>query len=147
MGGGKLRSQKEIDSRDQSGDFQFRHGASAQTEQEKKISDALEKVGEELGKSAAAVALAWVLAKEPNVFHVVGGRKLAHLKDNIDALSIRLTPEQITFLEGVLPFEKGYPYNMVGDDCHVAGTLFNGVAASAMVDLVRAPRAVGYERN
>ena len=147
LGGGKLRSQSEIETRSKSGDWQFRHGAAEQTEQEKKVSEALEKVGKELGgKSVTSVALAWVLAKEPNVFPVVGGRKVAHLRDNIEALSIRLSTEQMKFLEGVLPLEKGYPYNMIGDDdCHVTGELFNGVASSAMVDLIKAPKAAGYE--
>lgn len=42
-----------------------------------------------------------------------GGRKIEHLKANIKALDIALTGDQIKRLEGVLPFDLGFPGNMV----------------------------------
>ena len=84
------------------------------TEDEKKMSHALEKVAKEVGLDAdlgiPAVAIAYVLQKTPYVFPIIGGRKIEHLKANIEALEIALSQEQIAYLEGVLPFDKGFPY-------------------------------------
>ena len=44
------------------------------------------------------------------VFPIIGGRKVEHLKSNLEALDISLSAEQISYLEGVLPFERGFPY-------------------------------------
>ena len=51
--------------------------------------------------------------KAPYVFPIIGGRKVEHLQSNIEALSIRLSDEQITQIEGVLPFDKGFPNNII----------------------------------
>lgn len=42
-----------------------------------------------------------------------GGRKIEHLESNIKALDIVLTEEQIKRLEGVIPFDIGFPATMV----------------------------------
>jgi hypothetical protein len=47
------------------------------------------------------------------VFPLVGGRKVEHLQANLEALDIKLTPEQIKALEEVLPFDVGFPSNVV----------------------------------
>ncbi|CAI7304164.1 BEM_collapsed_G0045420.mRNA.1.CDS.1 [Saccharomyces cerevisiae] len=54
--------------------------------------------------------------KRKNVFPLVGGRKIEHLKQNIEALSIKLTLEQIEYLESIVPFDVGFPKNLIGDD-------------------------------
>jgi len=53
--------------------------------------------------------------KAPYVFPIIGGRKVEHLHANIEALDITLTPEHIKSLEGVLPFNPGFPNAMIGD--------------------------------
>ena len=60
-----------------------------------------------------AVAIAYVMQKTPHVFPIVGCRKLEQLQANIEALDIALSPEQIKYLEGVLPFDLGFPHAMV----------------------------------
>ena len=59
------------------------------------------------------VAIAWVMQKVPYVFLIVGGRTVEHLEANLEALKIALSPEQIKFLEGAVPFDKGFPYNFI----------------------------------
>ena len=39
----------------------------------------------------------------------MGGRKIEHLLSNIQALDIHLTDEDVKEIEGVLPFELGFP--------------------------------------
>lgn len=59
------------------------------------------------------VAIAYLLLKTPYVFPIVGGRKVEHLLDNIEALDIDLTNEQIAYLESILPFDPGFPSTFV----------------------------------
>lgn len=58
-----------------------------------KIPDALTKVGGIYGISA--FARAYFIAKAARVFAIVSGRKVEQLKNNIKALEIELTDQQI----------------------------------------------------
>ena len=51
------------------------------------------------------------MQKVPYVFPILGGRKVEHLMENIEALDISLTPEHMAYLESVLPFDLGFPQN------------------------------------
>ena len=53
------------------------------------------------------------MQKTPYVFPIVGGRKVEHLMANIEALEITLSKDQIKYLEGVVPFEPGFPNWMI----------------------------------
>jgi len=107
IGGGKFQSKKSIEERKKNSEnLRSMMGQSEQTEIESKVSDALEEVAKEHGiESVTAVALAYVMSKAPNVFPIVGGRKVEHLMDNVQALKIKLTEKQIEKLESVVPFE------------------------------------------
>ncbi|PPR03656.1 hypothetical protein CVT24_007770 [Panaeolus cyanescens] len=85
-------------------------------ENEKKICKGLEKVAKEVGaKSITAVAIAYLMQKTPFVFPLVGGRKVEHLLDNVNALEITLSKNQIKYLESIVPFDVGFPISMIGD--------------------------------
>ena len=64
-------------------------------------------------KSIQAVAIAYVMQKTPYVFPIIGCRKTEQLRANIEALEVRLSEEQIKYLEGVLPFDLGFPNTLV----------------------------------
>lgn len=50
----------------------------------------------------------------PYVFPIIGGRKVEHLHDNIKALSIKLSQEQIDSIEKVKAFDIGFPVSRDG---------------------------------
>ena len=52
------------------------------------------------------------MQKTPNVFPIIGGRKVEHLHANIAALSIALSDEHIAKIEAASPFDKGMMYNV-----------------------------------
>lgn len=56
------------------------------------------------------MAIAYHLQKQPHVFPCIGGRKVEQLKANIDALNIILTEEHFKEIEGVAPFDVGFPH-------------------------------------
>ncbi|RFU82079.1 norsolorinic acid reductase [Trichoderma arundinaceum] len=78
------------------------------------MADALEKIAEARGTYITSIALAWARTKAPYVFPIVGGRKIEHLKANIDALSIELTEEENAAIENAVPFDLGYPQAFLG---------------------------------
>ncbi|KAJ3560201.1 hypothetical protein NP233_g10994 [Leucocoprinus birnbaumii] len=118
IGGGKVRTDEEEERRRRTGE----NGRSIfgpnweRNESEKKICKALEKVAAEVGaKHITAVAIAYVMHKTTYVFPIIGGRKVEHLKANLEGLKIRLTEEQIKFLESATEFDPGFPNFMIGD--------------------------------
>ena len=89
-------------------------GTWERSEDEKKMVAALEKVAKEVGTiHPTAVAIAYVMQKAPYVFPIIGGRKVEHLKANIEALNISLSDEQIKYLESIIPFDPGFPCSVI----------------------------------
>ncbi|KAJ5951960.1 Aldo/keto reductase [Penicillium vulpinum] len=143
MGGGKFKTKEEIERRKSQGEGLRSILSSEQSEEEAAMSAALEKVANEHGiKSLTAVALAYVMAKAPNVFPLVGGRKIEHLKDNIQALTLRLTAEQIEYLESQKQFDVGFPSNFIGPDPKVTGKAVFLLAANAPYAFVRSSKSI-----
>ncbi|EXJ92399.1 aryl-alcohol dehydrogenase AAD14 [Capronia epimyces CBS 606.96] len=148
LGGGKFQTKKALEERRQQGEgLRAIRNAGEQSDVEAKVSEALEKVAAELDGdySITAVALAYVFSKTTNVFPIVGGRKVEHLKDNIKALSIKLTDKQIQQLESVVPFEPGFPSNMIGPDPKVTGQTTGLLATSAQLAFELPPKPTGHE--
>ena len=76
---------------------------------QQKVSIVLEKVAARHDTALTSVALAYVLHKAPYVFPIVGGRKIEHLKGNIEALGLELSAEDIDEIEGAADFDIGFP--------------------------------------
>ncbi|THU78804.1 Aldo/keto reductase, partial [Dendrothele bispora CBS 962.96] len=123
IGSGKLRTDEEEAQREKSGEKgrSFMGSDWKRNPEEVKISRALEKVAKEVGaKSITSVAIAYVMQKTTHVFPIIGGRKIEHLEQNIEALKISLTPEQIKYLESEAPaFDVGFPSTMIGDGSEI----------------------------
>jgi len=115
---GKIRTDAEEQMRRETGEKgrAVRNPNWERSEDERKICQALETVAGEIGAtSIAAVAIAYVMQKTPYVFPIIGGRKVEHLMQNLEALDIALTSEHIKHLESILPFNFGFPSNIIGD--------------------------------
>ncbi|TDL23204.1 Aldo/keto reductase [Rickenella mellea] len=118
LAGGKLRTDAEEKRRRETGE----KGRTLvdpnweRNENEVKVSRALEEVAKQVGtEHITAVAIAYLMQKTPYVFPIIGGRKIEHLLGNVEALSISLSPEQMSFLESILPFDPGFPSTFIGD--------------------------------
>lgn len=146
LGGGKFQTQKQLEERKKNNEKLRSIMGGDQSEQEAKISAALEKVANEIGDvSITAVALAYVMQKTINVFPIIGGRKIEHLKDNIKALSIHLTDKQVEELESVTSFDVGFPNNFIGPDPKVSGKLGAGLlGSSAQMSFLRSAQPIGH---
>jgi len=57
-------------------------------------------LAKQLGRHPIHIALAYVIAQPFPVIPLIGPRTIAELEDSLSALDIKLTPEQVTWLEG-----------------------------------------------
>lgn len=86
------------------------------SEAQVKVSRVLEEIAGEKGTLITSVALAYVLHKSPYVFPIVGGRSINHLRQNIEALTLRLGADEIRRIEEAVPFELGFPHDFIWQD-------------------------------
>ena len=57
------------------------------------------------GVSAAQLAIAWVLAKQPWIVPVIGARTRKQLSDALGALDVQLRPDELAAIEAAVPAE------------------------------------------
>ncbi|CAG8181527.1 unnamed protein product [Penicillium olsonii] len=100
----------------------------APTEDEKRVSKALEAIANSKETNITSVALAYVRHKAPYVFPIVGGRKVEHLPGNIAALDLSLSAEEIAQIEAAYSFDHGFPHTFL------SGTSFERSSSRAPDD-------------
>lgn len=66
-------------------------------------SGAFAEVGESLGVSPYATAIAWLLKTSPMVIPIPGASKISSVKDSLTGLSVTLTDEEMSILNSSLP--------------------------------------------
>ncbi|MGF7183567.1 aldo/keto reductase family oxidoreductase [Tunturiibacter psychrotolerans] len=69
-------------------------------------SEKLNDVAESLNSCPMQVAQAWLLHRSPNILLIPGTSSLTHLRENLQAASIQLTPETITELDSIAATPK-----------------------------------------
>ena len=77
------------------------------------IIDVMETIAEAHGTSVARIALAWVLAKPGVTSVIIGAKNTDQLMDNINAVEVSLTTEQLEQLDEVSATPKPYPQWMI----------------------------------
>jgi len=78
------------------------------------VIEAVAAIADELETSSAAVALAWLRAREGTIVPIVGARRLAHLEDNLAAVDVTLTTEHLLTLDSVSTPTLNYPADVNG---------------------------------
>lgn len=73
------------------------------------IVERVAEISNKRGVPRVHIALAWLLQKEPVTAPIIGATKMSHLEDAVGALSVKLTPEEIAFLE-----EPYVPHPIIG---------------------------------
>jgi aryl-alcohol dehydrogenase-like predicted oxidoreductase len=63
----------------------------------------LREIASDKGITQVQLALAWVLAKRDSIIPVMGARKRTQLAENLAALDVKLTPEEISAIEAAIP--------------------------------------------
>jgi aryl-alcohol dehydrogenase-like predicted oxidoreductase len=73
------------------------------------IISAVKAVSEQVGRSMAQVALAWLRYQTVPVIPIIGARKLFQLQDNLASLDLELSTEQLKCLDGASRIDLGFP--------------------------------------
>jgi aryl-alcohol dehydrogenase-like predicted oxidoreductase len=79
------------------------------TDTDKKVVERVAEIAQKHGTSRTHIALAWLLQKEPVTAPIIGATKLSHLEEAVGALSVKLTSEEVNYLE-----EPYVPHRIVG---------------------------------
>jgi aryl-alcohol dehydrogenase-like predicted oxidoreductase len=98
-------------------------------------------VAEETGATPAQVAIAWVRAQPWQLVPIVGARSESQLRENLGALDVELSADQLEQLDAASGFRLGFPREFLESD-HVRGLIFGDT-----FDLIDHPRAARRERS
>jgi aryl-alcohol dehydrogenase-like predicted oxidoreductase len=80
------------------------------------IARAVVKVADEIGRSPAQVALAWLNHRPIPIIPIIGARKLDQFKDNLASLEVKLDPAHVDRLDQASKVDLGFPYSMYDRD-------------------------------
>ena len=73
---------------------------------------AVKAVSDEVSRSMAQVALAWLRYRPVPVIPIIGARKLSQFQDNLASLDVRLSPDQLKTLDEASKVELGFPSDL-----------------------------------
>ncbi len=104
----------------------------ALSEETFRVVDVLRTVAAEAGTTPARVALAWVQQRPGVASTIIGARTMEQLEDNLGALEVKLSSEQIKKLDDVSQPKLNFPHDFLKN---VAGFGYNG----ATIDGVSSP--------
>jgi len=84
-----------------------KYGSTA--EPDRRVIERVAELAQKRGVPRTHIALAWLLQKEPVTAPIIGATKIAHLEEAVGALAVKLTPEEVAYLE-----EPYAPHRVVG---------------------------------
>ena len=81
-----------------------------------RIIAAVKTVSDEVGRSMAQVALAWLRYRPVAVIPIIGARKLSQLQDNLASFDLVLSAGQLKTLDESSRIELGFPHDLYAKD-------------------------------
>lgn len=79
------------------------------SETDQQILERVAELAEKYKIPRAHIAIAWLLQKEPVTAPIIGATKISHLEESVKALTVKLTPDEVSYLE-----EPYVPHRIVG---------------------------------
>lgn len=76
-----------------------------------RIVAAVKSVADQVGRSMAQVALAWLRSRPVPVIPIIGARKLSQLQDNLASLDLSFSAAQMKALDEASQVELGFPHD------------------------------------
>jgi len=95
-----------------------------------KVIDELEIIAKAHETNVASVALAWVHAQAAVSSVIIGARRLSQLDDNVRAVDVNLSADELARLDALTKPRFGFPHSMLGMAAGMinGGTSVNGVS-------------------
>jgi 1-deoxyxylulose-5-phosphate synthase len=81
----------------------------AAAEMDRPIVERVAELAQKHGASRSHIALTWLLQKDPVTAPIIGATRISHLEEAIGALSVKLTQDEVTYLE-----EPYVPHRIIG---------------------------------
>ena len=75
-----------------------------------RIVGALKQVSQQTGHSPAQIAIAWLMHRDQPIIPIIGTRKMSQLQDNLAALEVKLTADQLRLLDKASAVPLGFPH-------------------------------------
>ena len=85
------------------------------TEPQHRTVTTLQTVADELGATAAQVAIAWTRSRSPAVYPIIGARSLNQLRDNLAAANLRLPDDAAAELDKATHIDVGFPMTFIAE--------------------------------
>lgn len=106
---GKVKSREQLSE----GDYRKEMPRFAEENLQKNLAlvEALEAMAKRRNASAAQIALAWLLAQGKDILPIPGMKRQAHLQDNLGALRVQLTPDELAQLATISAAVHGQRHN------------------------------------
>ena len=86
------------------------------SEKSLEVARTVDAVADEIGCSAAQVALAWIRSRGYRFIPIVGARKVTQIQDSLGATEVRLNEEQRGRLDDVSRVSLGFPHEFLTAD-------------------------------
>jgi aryl-alcohol dehydrogenase-like predicted oxidoreductase len=77
-----------------------------------RVVTAVKEVSDQVGRSMAQVALAWLRYRAVPVIPILGARKLSQLQDNLASFDLALSPDQVKILDDASHIDLGFPQEL-----------------------------------
>jgi aryl-alcohol dehydrogenase-like predicted oxidoreductase len=115
---GKYHGQESADQKGEPGrmDSEMMKGFLPERQRSERIVGAVKTVADEVNRSLAQVALAWLRYRPVPVIPILGARKLSQLQDNLASFDLTLSTDQLKTLDTASAIELGFPYEFYGKE-------------------------------
>jgi len=93
---------------------------------------AVRSVADQVGKSMAQVALAWLRTRPVPVIPLLGARKLSQLEDNLASFHLELSQDQVKTLDDASRIDLGFPYDFVANPA-IRAAIYGGMRDALII--------------
>jgi aryl-alcohol dehydrogenase-like predicted oxidoreductase len=80
------------------------------------IARSVAELAQDIGCTPSQVAIAWLRQQPGVIIPLLGARTESQLKDNLGALNVALTPDQLARLDAVSKIDLGFPHDFLASD-------------------------------
>jgi aryl-alcohol dehydrogenase-like predicted oxidoreductase len=111
---GRFRSQADFSDDDFRGGDRYPRFAGENLEHNLGLVREVEEVADKHGATSAQVALAWLLTRRPWIVPIPGTKRVRYLEQNVAAVDLQLTDDDLSRLDGLLPQGGSVPGERYG---------------------------------
>jgi aryl-alcohol dehydrogenase-like predicted oxidoreductase len=90
-----------------------------------RVAEAIDRLASGIGRPSSQIALNWLRQQRALVIPIIGARRVAQLRDNLQCLDWQLEPEHLAKLDDATKIELGFPHDFLSLD-FIRQVIFGG---------------------